>query len=43
MLDPNAGATLTIDAIHAMVDELVDAHGELIPEGIRAGGRIRRS
>ncbi|HLY48187.1 MAG TPA: alpha-glucosidase/alpha-galactosidase [Solirubrobacteraceae bacterium] len=43
MLDPNAGATLTIDAIHAMVDELIDAHGELIPEGIRAGARITRS
>jgi alpha-galactosidase len=43
MLDPNAGATLAIDAIHAMVDELIDAHGQLIPEGIRAGARITRS
>ncbi len=36
MLDPNAGATLTIEAIHAMVDELIEAHRELLPEGIRA-------
>jgi alpha-galactosidase len=28
MLDPNAGATLTIDEIRSMVDELIDAHGE---------------
>jgi alpha-galactosidase len=35
MLDPNAGSTLTIEAIHSMVDELIDAHGELLPEGIR--------
>jgi alpha-galactosidase len=41
MLDPNAGATLTIAQIHAMVDELIEAHGELLPEGIRAGrGRV---
>jgi alpha-galactosidase len=39
MLDPNAGATLTIAQIRAMVDELIDAHGELIPAGIRAGAR----
>jgi alpha-galactosidase len=36
MLDPNAGATLTIEAIRAMVDELIEAHGDLMPEGIRA-------
>jgi alpha-galactosidase len=41
MLDPNAGATLTIAQIRAMVDELIDAHGELIPAGIRAGARRR--
>ena len=35
MLDPNAGATLTIDAMTAMVDELIEAHGDLLPEGIR--------
>ena len=37
LLDPNAGATLTVAAIRAMVDELIAAHGELLPEGIRAG------
>ncbi len=42
MLDPNAGATLTIDAIRAMVDELIDAHGELLPEGIRTRARAIR-
>ena len=41
MLDPNAGATLTIAQIRAMVDELIDAHGELMPAGIRAGARRR--
>ena len=37
MLDPNAGATLTIDAMTAMVDELIEAHGDLLPQGIRQG------
>jgi alpha-galactosidase len=37
LLDPNAGATLTIEAVHAMVDELIAAHGDLMPEGIRDG------
>jgi alpha-galactosidase len=35
MLDPNAAATLTIDAMTTMVDELIDAHGDLLPAGIR--------
>jgi alpha-galactosidase len=39
MLDPNAGATLTIEQIHAMVDELIEAHGDLLPDGIRAPWR----
>ena len=44
MLDPNAGATLTLDAIGSMVDELIEAHGELMPAGIRArAGLLRRS
>jgi alpha-galactosidase len=38
MLDPNAGATLTIDSMTTMVDELIDAHGDLLPAGIRARG-----
>ncbi len=40
MLDPNAGATLTIGEIHDMVDELIDAHGELMPPGIRAAAPV---
>jgi alpha-galactosidase len=39
LLDPNAAATLTTAQSRAMVDELIEAHGELLPEGIRAGGR----
>jgi len=35
MLDPNAAATLTLDQIHAMCDDLIEAHGDLMPEGIR--------
>jgi len=39
MLDPNAAATLTLDQIHDLVDELIEAHGDLIPEAIRRGSR----
>jgi alpha-galactosidase len=35
MLDPNAGATLTLDQIDALCDELTRAHGEAIPEALR--------
>ena len=35
MLDPNAAATLTIDEIEALCDELTRAHGDLIPAGLR--------
>ena len=35
MLDPNTGATLTLDEIDAMCDELTRAHGDLIPEALR--------
>jgi alpha-galactosidase len=35
LLDPNAAASLSPDAIHAVVDELIDAHGDVLPEGIR--------
>jgi len=41
MMDPNAGATLTTAQIEAMVDELIEAHGELMPAGIRAHSRNR--
>ena len=37
LLDPNTAATLEVDRIVEMVDDLIDAHGELIPEPIRRG------
>ena len=39
LLDPNAAATLSPEAIHALVDELIDAHGEALPEPIRRSPR----
>ncbi len=35
LLDPSASATLSPDQIHAMVEELLDAHAESLPEGLR--------
>jgi alpha-galactosidase len=35
LVDPNTAATLTVDRIVDMVDDLLDAHGDLIPEPIR--------
>ena len=35
MLDPNTAATLTLDQIDALCDELTRAHGEMIPEKLR--------
>jgi alpha-galactosidase len=40
LLDPNAGATLTIAQAHDMVDELIEAHGDLMPDGIRPAARV---
>ena len=37
LMDPNTAATLTVSQITAMVDDLIQAHGDLIPEGIRRG------
>jgi alpha-galactosidase len=34
-LDPNTAATLTLPQIEEMCDELIEAHGELMPTGIR--------
>jgi alpha-galactosidase len=34
-LDPNASATLTLDEIDALCDELTAAHGEAIPASLR--------
>jgi alpha-galactosidase len=35
LLDPNTAATLTVDQIHDLVEELITAHGDLLPAGIR--------
>jgi alpha-galactosidase len=35
LLDPNTAATLTTSQIVSMVDELIEAHGDLLPESIR--------
>jgi alpha-galactosidase len=37
LLDPNTAATLTTDEIVRVCDEMIDAHGDLIPDGIRGG------
>lgn len=37
LLDPNTAATLTTEQIVSMCDELIEAHGDLMPEGIRRG------
>jgi hypothetical protein len=34
-MDPNTGATLRTADIVNMVDDLIEAHGDLIPEPIR--------
>jgi alpha-galactosidase len=35
LLDPSAAASLSPGAIHAVVEELIAAHGDALPEGIR--------
>jgi alpha-galactosidase len=35
LLDPAAAAALSPDVIHTIVEELIDAHGDALPEGIR--------
>ena len=35
LLDRHATSVLSIKEIRAMVDELIDAHGDAMPEGIR--------
>ncbi len=37
LMDPHTAASLTTEQIVAMVDDLIEAHGDLIPEGIRKG------
>ncbi|GIF69992.1 alpha-glucosidase/alpha-galactosidase [Asanoa ishikariensis] len=36
MVDPNTAASLTVDAIWDLCDALTSAHGDLLPEGLRA-------
>jgi len=36
LMDPNASSTLTPEQIWSVCDALVDAHGELLPEALRA-------
>jgi alpha-galactosidase len=42
LLDPNTAATLPVHDILDMVDELIDAHGDLIPEPIRSAPPTKR-
>jgi alpha-galactosidase len=35
MLDPHAASVLSLDEIADVVDELIEAHGDALPEGIR--------
>jgi alpha-galactosidase len=42
LLDPNTAATLPVERIVDMVDEMLEAHGELIPEPIRRRRDLRR-
>jgi alpha-galactosidase len=36
MLDRHAPSVLSLDELAAMVDELIEAHGDALPEGVRA-------
>jgi alpha-galactosidase len=36
MLDPNAAASLDLDTIRTVCDELIEAHGDALPAGVRA-------
>ena len=39
MLDPHTAAELDLDQISALVDDLLAAHGEWIPETLRPGSK----
>jgi alpha-galactosidase len=41
MLDPNTSATLTLDGIAALVDDMIDAHADALPDGIRSAAVAR--
>jgi alpha-galactosidase len=38
MLDRHASSLLSLDEIAALVDELIDAHGDALPGGVRESG-----
>ena len=40
MLDRHASSLLSLDEMAALVDELISAHGEALPQGIRVPSRI---
>jgi alpha-galactosidase len=42
MLDPNAAASLTLDEIESLVDELLAAHADALPDGLRPTAAARR-
>jgi alpha-galactosidase len=42
LMDPNTAATLTVPQILDLVDDLIEAHGPLIPESIRSAPPARR-
>jgi alpha-galactosidase len=42
LLDPATAATLTVQQIVDLVDELLEAHGDLVPESIRRGAKATR-
>lgn len=35
MLDPHTAAELDLEQIHSLVDDLLDAHGDMVPESLR--------
>jgi alpha-galactosidase len=39
MLDRHAASVLSLDEIAEMVDELIEAHGDALPEGVRTAAR----
>ena len=40
MLDPNTAATLRVDDVWALCDAMTEAHGELLPDALRAPARL---
>ena len=40
MVDPNTAATLTVEEIWALCDDLTEAHGDLLPERCAAGSPL---